>query len=84
MNADQRPINEAPKDGTVVRLFKDGETAVTSYWSAERIANAEGGHPRDYRAGWYTVGDDNIEFEAPTHWAPLGPEDGDSARDMVG
>src|SRR5262249_15346612 len=43
----------APLDGTPVRLFVSGGSAIASFWSEERCQKTFGAG--DYRAGWYLL-----------------------------
>jgi hypothetical protein len=64
-----RPMSLAPLDGTPVRLFGFAGWVIASFWSEQRCREAFGAG--DYRAGWYLLGDDVIEVDAPIGWEPL-------------
>jgi hypothetical protein len=69
ITVDPRPMSAAPLDGTPVRLFISGGSALASFWSEERCQKTFGAG--DYRAGWYLLDDDAIELDDPTGWEPL-------------
>ncbi len=70
--ADLRPMSSAPLDGTPVRLFATTESAIGSFWSAERSWKAFGAG--DYREGWFLMDDDTVEFDDPMWWEPLASD----------
>src|SRR5215475_9621997 len=53
ITANPRPMSAAPLDGTPVRLFVSGGSAIASFWSEERCQKTFGAG--DYRAGWYLL-----------------------------
>jgi hypothetical protein len=69
ISANPRPMLAAPLDGTPVRLFNSGGSAIASFWSEERCQKTFGAGA--YRVGWYLLDDDAIELDDPTGWEPL-------------
>ena len=66
ITADPRPMSSAPLDGRSVRLFTSVESAIASFWTAERSRKAFGAG--DYRAGWFLLDDEAVEFDDPMGW----------------
>jgi hypothetical protein len=73
MMTDWKPIETAPKDGTVVIGYSDKEGVFPIYWSEKEY------YPiGDSYTGWVNAVDFNYDdggswrFDAnPTHWQPL-------------
>lgn len=64
------PIETAPKDGTPIwaYLFDVGIRKLR-YWTAEQIAEVEGGNPDEYQESWYEWDDSDQEW-GPLFWLP--------------
>lgn len=63
-------IDEAPRDGTYILLFDDGEV-FTASWD-HHVARSWRSHNRHYE-GWFpnVWGDFYDIVDSPTHWMPL-------------
>lgn len=73
-----RPIDSAPKDGTCIDLFVDGERWADCYWGAPEHSCGESGQYCD--SEWHGASDGWVwstmnEFlprdEPPSHWMPV-------------
>ncbi len=86
MKAAWRPIEEAPKDGTLV-MVRDCFGVQPAYFDADpslddflAICDEGEGVPeyKQYLAenpglGWVSFGREEVEYLSPTHWMPLPP-----------
>lgn len=85
-----RPIETAPRDGTIVDLLIDGQRLPNCYWSdvaesAEGRCDGAWVHKRsDIPVEWHPY--DDGERSAPSHWLPIpiGPSTAQAAEDNDG
>ena len=64
-------IKSAPKNGKpIFAMLQHGQCYVMRYWSAEQIAEEEGGSPDEYQEGWYEWENNTSEW-APSWWMPI-------------
>lgn len=76
-----QPIENAPKNGTPILLYQDGQYTVSKWLDAsyqeQRLVSARGRRETyewvDVAEGYWDHEDGDIYD--PTHWAPLSPPD---------
>lgn len=61
-----RVMENAPLDGTPVRLLTPDGPVIASWWTSRRSVETYG--PGNYRSGWFRVDDDTIEIDDPEGW----------------
>lgn len=68
-----QPIETAPKDGSVILVYRDDQGVFTAHYVEEdaHLSNAMNPPEGDYY--WFSTGGDDLTNEMPTHWMPLPP-----------
>ena len=72
-----RPIEEAPKDGTIVMVFRKDQGVFCAHYVEEDWHLSSQHNPPEGDHCWFSTNGDDLTNEMPTHYRPLpkGPEE---------
>jgi hypothetical protein len=68
---DWRPIETAPRDGSVVLAYRHDAGVFTMHYVEEDAHTSSYMNPPEGDCYWFTTGGDDLTDDMPAHWRPL-------------